>query len=1199
MDNTTATPNGAKKTSPKKLTTQQDFKAASHAVELEYDAVKRLKRLSIGNSLIFDPDLPLPENYYLENSEINININADTRQNKTHLDSNLQRSKSKLSTHSLTRSLHSGDENIENGKRVSIEKGDEDDYSYHDDSFDEDDDNHTFYDSLDDIETEKEGKKKGKKIESDNNRPLLASKENAGTGDDEDEDFIDIDPDSSFGDSDLLWVPATAHPKISPEKFKEHIKTAVSENKRGQIKKSTAISSSNSEYSESNNDDNKNEKRDGNTSNAKEDIQLRQPSLRELTVQLETLSKRAGLDDDDAITLARSLSTRSIGMTKLEKEVYQQNDNEDLSDEQSKEKNLSRAKSRKVLLRNKLNKTRESLFIKDDTLDDVIDSNIENDLVQMEQSNMSSPVDFVSTLKQNSWSNYRRQQYRDPNNNRITPSPRQNLPSLPQRLHVNKNNNNSAHAHVYNDIKKIHNAQKPLGKPQLEPLILKTPSSRLPEIPSPNKTSPSANSLTSPPTTPTNASSPSLVNPSISNNAGPSHENLNSRQDNQYYQKQFPQKNQLRRGNIHQTPSRQQQFSSQQPQQRLPKQRINIQPHNHQQQRLHKQQQQNPQNQLRAVNYQNISHKDRPLPQSPYHPKNGQHDQQIQLPTNLQDQRKVGQPQQNQRNAYSNNVGSSANRYLNNEREIRLKTNNKHVIPDRSVPNQLNKHEHLPLAEKSNELNLPAYRSNENHEGGNKTSNSIQPLKVNTNILIEKSDVPDTTAETEKEMNIDSEKENELESKKEKEKMKEGKLKSKSSFSSFFKIKRDKPRNSSATITEQVDEPKITFKVKRSHSHSSESGMSSPKADFKAFFGGKKEKEKGKEKEQEKDREKEREKAIDKKNNGRSDHTEREQIISNEKISLKEKEKEFSGTIVSIGKMAHDGLSSSPKLGISLFSHHDKNKSSENLAERKEKIDARKTSTSYNSDTKSEALDSNDNVKSNDTTLGKNANTSSDASKTTSFLYKSRSIESPSPVITPALSTPSSSDSSNPSPISSGGTDPVETVDRVELPVQERKSADNNTEVIPLAKNSNDQPNEQTAETDSTELIKKSLKQTLQQNERPSKPNQPLEMKDSAFGFPLPPVSNSTLVMLDHRFPVHVERAIYRLSHLKLADPKRPLKQQVLLSNFMYSYLNLVNHTLWIQSKEQEIKGNENSISNVGTSNAGLMITDGANSTSM
>ncbi|EWC46447.1 hypothetical protein DRE_04390 [Drechslerella stenobrocha 248] len=39
------------------------------------------------------------------------------------------------------------------------------------------------------------------------------------------------------------------------------------------------------------------------------------------------------------------------------------------------------------------------------------------------------------------------------------------------------------------------------------------------------------------------------------------------------------------------------------------------------------------------------------------------------------------------------------------------------------------------------------------------------------------------------------------------------------------------------------------------------------------------------------------------------------------------------------------------------------------------------------------------------------------------------------------------------------------------------------------------------------------------------------------------------------RFPIHIERAIYRLSHLKLANPRRPLLQQVLLSNFMYAYL--------------------------------------------
>ncbi|KAJ3566318.1 hypothetical protein NPX13_g7178 [Xylaria arbuscula] len=39
------------------------------------------------------------------------------------------------------------------------------------------------------------------------------------------------------------------------------------------------------------------------------------------------------------------------------------------------------------------------------------------------------------------------------------------------------------------------------------------------------------------------------------------------------------------------------------------------------------------------------------------------------------------------------------------------------------------------------------------------------------------------------------------------------------------------------------------------------------------------------------------------------------------------------------------------------------------------------------------------------------------------------------------------------------------------------------------------------------------------------------------------------------RFPILEERAIYRMAHLKLANPKRALYSQVLLSNFMYAYL--------------------------------------------
>ncbi|QQK42512.1 Telomere silencing protein Zds1, putative [Penicillium digitatum] len=42
------------------------------------------------------------------------------------------------------------------------------------------------------------------------------------------------------------------------------------------------------------------------------------------------------------------------------------------------------------------------------------------------------------------------------------------------------------------------------------------------------------------------------------------------------------------------------------------------------------------------------------------------------------------------------------------------------------------------------------------------------------------------------------------------------------------------------------------------------------------------------------------------------------------------------------------------------------------------------------------------------------------------------------------------------------------------------------------------------------------------------------------------------------RFSILEERAIYRMAHIKLANPRRALHSQVLLSNFMYSYLAMV-----------------------------------------
>ncbi|QLG73526.1 hypothetical protein HG535_0F00360 [Zygotorulaspora mrakii] len=103
--------------------------------------------------------------------------------------------------------------------------------------------------------------------------------------------------------------------------------------------------------------------------------------------------------------------------------------------------------------------------------------------------------------------------------------------------------------------------------------------------------------------------------------------------------------------------------------------------------------------------------------------------------------------------------------------------------------------------------------------------------------------------------------------------------------------------------------------------------------------------------------------------------------------------------------------------------------------------------------------------------------------------------------------------------------------------------------------------------------------------QKPEKPNAPIQFSDSAFGFPLPMLTVSTVIMFDHRLPVNVERAIYRLSHLKLSDPKRELRQQVILSNFMYAYLNLVNHTLYMEqaSQDQSMISLEEDESNAGS----------------
>lgn len=53
------------------------------------------------------------------------------------------------------------------------------------------------------------------------------------------------------------------------------------------------------------------------------------------------------------------------------------------------------------------------------------------------------------------------------------------------------------------------------------------------------------------------------------------------------------------------------------------------------------------------------------------------------------------------------------------------------------------------------------------------------------------------------------------------------------------------------------------------------------------------------------------------------------------------------------------------------------------------------------------------------------------------------------------------------------------------------------------------------------------------------------------------------------RYPIHIERAVYRLSHIKLANPRRPLYEQVLISNLMFWYLSVINRT---QQQQQQLQ---------------------------
>ncbi|KAJ3465207.1 hypothetical protein MRS44_005865 [Fusarium solani] len=81
-----------------------------------------------------------------------------------------------------------------------------------------------------------------------------------------------------------------------------------------------------------------------------------------------------------------------------------------------------------------------------------------------------------------------------------------------------------------------------------------------------------------------------------------------------------------------------------------------------------------------------------------------------------------------------------------------------------------------------------------------------------------------------------------------------------------------------------------------------------------------------------------------------------------------------------------------------------------------------------------------------------------------------------------------------------------------------------------------------------------SKKKEEKEKEKNAKKSQHLKVPEEPVYKPLVPDMDYHWT----RFPLLEERAIYRMAHIKLANPRRSLLSQVLLSNFMYSYLAIV-----------------------------------------
>ncbi|KAI9360683.1 activator of mitotic machinery Cdc14 phosphatase activation C-term-domain-containing protein [Pilaira anomala] len=71
----------------------------------------------------------------------------------------------------------------------------------------------------------------------------------------------------------------------------------------------------------------------------------------------------------------------------------------------------------------------------------------------------------------------------------------------------------------------------------------------------------------------------------------------------------------------------------------------------------------------------------------------------------------------------------------------------------------------------------------------------------------------------------------------------------------------------------------------------------------------------------------------------------------------------------------------------------------------------------------------------------------------------------------------------------------------------------------------------------------------------------------STIPTPTPPPPPTPLVT---RYPLDIERAVYQLSHIKLSNARRPLQQQVAISNMMYWYLSITQPMRKVVTTEQK-----------------------------